>query len=88
MSWIRVILTTQSAQSQSKKRKVENDDNIFTLYVDQNEEIMDKINDLIGEEKGVNIKSIRLISSCIGCREDQPNQLAHMEPGGCLYNDE
>lgn len=26
--------------------------------------------------------------SCWGCREDQPNQLAHMEPGGCLYQPE
>lgn len=24
-------------------------------------------------------------STCWGCREDQPNQLAHMDPGGCLY---
>ena len=23
--------------------------------------------------------------SCQGCLEDQPNQLAHMDPGGCLY---
>ena len=23
--------------------------------------------------------------SCIGCLHDQPNQLAHMDPGGCLY---
>ena len=23
--------------------------------------------------------------TCCGCREDQPNQLAHMDPGGCLY---
>lgn len=23
--------------------------------------------------------------SCQGCVEEQPNQLAHMEPGGCLY---
>jgi hypothetical protein len=22
---------------------------------------------------------------CWGCKEDQPNQLAHMDPGGCLY---
>lgn len=27
-------------------------------------------------------------SSCWGCREDQPNQLAHMEPGGCCYVEE
>ena len=24
--------------------------------------------------------------TCRGCREDQPNQLAHIVPGGCLYN--
>ena len=23
---------------------------------------------------------------CDGCAEDQPNQLAHMQPGGCLHN--
>ena len=27
-------------------------------------------------------------SSCWGCREHQPNQMAHMEPGGCLYVDD
>jgi hypothetical protein len=26
--------------------------------------------------------------TCWGCREDQPNQLAHIDPGGCLYNSE
>lgn len=25
-------------------------------------------------------------NTCWGCREDQPNQLAHMEYGGCLYD--
>lgn len=25
---------------------------------------------------------------CWGCAEDQPNQLAHMEPGGCCYVEE
>ena len=24
---------------------------------------------------------------CSGCVDNQPNQLAHMEPGGCLYDD-
>jgi len=28
------------------------------------------------------------VSSCWGCRDDQPNQLAHMDPGGCLYEEE
>lgn len=27
-------------------------------------------------------------AGCAGCAEDQPNQLAHMEPGGCLYTEE
>ena len=26
--------------------------------------------------------------TCIGCLEDQPNQLAHMGPGGCLHIEE
>ena len=25
--------------------------------------------------------------NCIGCLENQPNQQAHMGPGGCLYED-
>jgi hypothetical protein len=25
--------------------------------------------------------------TCWGCREDQPNQLAHMDKGGCLYDE-
>jgi hypothetical protein len=27
-------------------------------------------------------------SSCWGCREHQPNQMAHMDPGGCLCIDD
>ena len=27
------------------------------------------------------------VSQCIGCLENQPNQLAHTEPGGCLYDE-
>lgn len=27
------------------------------------------------------------VDTCEGCREDQPNQLAHMGPGGCLAED-
>lgn len=25
--------------------------------------------------------------TCVGCVENQPNQLAHMDIGGCMYND-
>ena len=27
------------------------------------------------------------VCECIGCLENQPNQLAHMDPGGCLYDE-
>lgn len=26
--------------------------------------------------------------TCSGCRDNQPNQMAHMDPGGCLYSEE
>ncbi|KKK89664.1 hypothetical protein LCGC14_2730840 [marine sediment metagenome] len=29
--------------------------------------------------------SVECETTCIGCLEDQPNQLAHMDYGGCLY---
>lgn len=32
-----------------------------------------------------NVLSITLAPTCSACREQQPNQFAHMEPGGCLY---
>jgi hypothetical protein len=30
--------------------------------------------------------SFTQIPSCLGCIQNQPNQLAHMNPGGCLYS--
>ena len=27
-------------------------------------------------------------TTCWGCQQEQPNQLAHMDKGGCLYNPE
>ncbi len=32
--------------------------------------------------------SVQCETSCTGCLEDQPNQLAHMDYGGCMYNDD
>jgi hypothetical protein len=26
------------------------------------------------------------ITTCVGCLEDQPNQQAHMDEGGCMYD--
>ena len=39
--------------------------------------------------KDIKITSIKIIPkriSCPGCQTDQPGQLAHMDPGGCLYD--
>jgi hypothetical protein len=36
-------------------------------------------------QKLIKLKSINIVPRCLGCRYDQPNQLAHMEYGGCLY---
>lgn len=41
---------------------------------------------------GVGNKEYKILSltmpSCEGCRENQPNQQAHMDYGGCLYDTE
>lgn len=34
------------------------------------------------------IEMEKMRNSCRGCREDQPNQLAHVGPGGCLGEEE
>lgn len=35
------------------------------------------------------LSSQRLVFQCLGCQEEQPNQLAHMDcPGGCLHDPE
>lgn len=61
----------------------------YQFKAEPGQEIMNTIRELI-EEKYIDpineiiIKSIQVIT-CWGCLEDQPNQLAHMDPGGCLY---
>ncbi len=58
--------------------------------VKRNQDIFNKLEECIKEsnpEESINIRIIKIkaVSSCQGCREDQPNQLAHMDEGGCLY---
>lgn len=36
-------------------------------------------------KKLVRILSLKVVPNCWGCRTEQPNQLAHMDPDGCLY---
>jgi hypothetical protein len=39
----------------------------------------------LSREEGNSILQYVGISTCLGCRENQPNQLAHIDYGGCLY---
>lgn len=41
------------------------------------------LEDSIKMLKGLSSSSV----TCIGCLEEQPNQLAHMDYGGCMYDD-
>lgn len=36
-------------------------------------------------QKLVKILRLNIVPKCYGCKFDQPNQLAHMDYGGCLY---
>ncbi len=96
MSWIEVTL---EATTFGKKRKTDTESSYinectFTFEIEKNQEIMEKIRELIEERSpnetchDIKILSIKLVSACSGCRDDQPNQLAHTGPGGCLYMDE
>uniref|UniRef100_A0A6C0DTH6 Uncharacterized protein n=1 Tax=viral metagenome TaxID=1070528 RepID=A0A6C0DTH6_9ZZZZ len=41
------------------------------------------------EEEQVETMTNEIIENpCWGCRTQQPNQLAHMSPGGCLYTED
>ena len=42
---------------------------------------------LIGDELNDPLEGQKNDLICSGCKEDQPNQLAHMDYGGCLYYD-
>jgi len=64
----------------------------FEFKSEQRENIMEIIKNLLRDEgfcmiSNLKINSIKTIPSCWGCREDQPNQLAHMDYGGCMYDD-
>lgn len=73
---LRINVATAQESSEMEAMRAE----IFELRkrITQLEAAVTRLN---GTESGIG-------SSCWGCREYQPNQMAHMEPGGCLYVDD
>lgn len=57
---------------------------IFYVRVPAGTRILDAIQRLDPTIQPSQIMMIQLVSNCPGCRENQPNQEAHMVPGGCL----
>ena len=77
-------------KSQENKEKVQ----ISKDKTKNKESIKDDLNNLDNIQKDSQLDNLLNPDSwdpeslCWGCREGQPNQLAHMDPGGCLYQDE
>jgi len=66
------------------KNTIENTISTFKNYL-SNENIINILNNVIKkiQEKNQEINKI----TCQGCLEEQPNQQAHMDYGGCLYEE-
>ena len=67
-------------------------DGSFEAICQQNpsdDEDFDEDSDIWGEDDNDDDEAINNYLSnettCWGCKENQPNQLAHMDKGGCLY---
>ena len=63
----------------------------FQYKLMENREIMNVVRASVFENreykiKEIKITSIKILPQCIACQTDQPGQLAHMYPGGCLYD--
>ena len=63
----------------------------LTFLVKEKEEIFDILRQFALENDftavlNIQVTGMRMESQCYGCRTDQPNQQAHEEQGGCLYN--
>lgn len=99
MNWFKVQLEATIIINYGFTREAYIKEHTFVFCADQNEEIMDKLKELVKETEeyicecnNIKILSIKTVSKCWACRKEedgyiQPNQLAHMDPGGCLYMD-
>ena len=70
-------------KSVSKTAEVKHEKNIQWLEFTQKIEDKDREIALLRKK----IDSIKPPITCMGCLENQPNQMAHMDYGGCLYCD-
>lgn len=68
----------------SYKIEVSNPKRYFDIKVSAQENIIDIISTEMYPIKSYTIISIVMIT-CLGCLNDQPGQLAHMDTGGCLH---
>lgn len=83
MSWVKISGTTQINFKISNFK--------YYFYAEASQELLNisVIKELLQEETdqpidNVTIGSIKIVT-CMGCVENQPTQLAHMDEGGCLY---
>ena len=62
---------------------------VKSLTTPQIEELLDAITDKSEYWTHIYLKELtaRKIKNCQGCKDNCPNQLAHMAPGGCLDSD-
>lgn len=55
-----------------------------SIIANQQNQILELLNRDVATEETDESNEV----TCRGCRENQPNQLAHTSPGGCLYTDD
>ena len=81
-TYIEAIIVTKSCTDeysvQTETVRISNEINTDVLSSIKNELIQ-------SGKKMVKILSLKVIPKCWGCQSEQPNQLAHMDVGGCLY---
>lgn len=65
----------------------------FTICVSPDECVLDVIEKYLRNCENSQSQIYTLVSivlmktTCEGCRNNQPNQLAHMDVGGCMYDE-
>ena len=64
------------------KEKIDSNEKVINLITPKSKE--DRNSTIENNEDKLKNKTL----TCWGCKEDQPNQLAHMDPGGCLNDSE